>query len=395
MQGFFNLTKPVSNIRPATCGLSCTLNKGCQSPKMPVTGKGRMKILVIAEAPGEQEDEQNIQLIGPAGQLLRKTLAKYDVDLDRDCRKTNAVRCRPPENRKPTRDEIAACQPHIWDEIKTNPPKMILTLGQVALESLLLNHVKKIGQIGRWRGMTIPDQKAGCWICPTFHPSYILRSQRGRAIRGKSLPALSAEELVFGLDIKAALEKVEEPFPVMLVPEILSPSQIDFPDMARAGQVIAIDYETTGLRPYRSGHQIVSTGVCWGDKAVAFPMFPKLARQWKKVLADPGIKKVFHNAKFELQWAQHCLGTETKGVIWDSMIAAHIIDNRRNICGLKHQAYLALGMSDWSGDVKFDSDINGFNSLKDSGATEELLKYNAMDAWVTFQLYLRQRKLFR
>ena len=69
---------------------------------MPVTGEGRLKILILAEAPGEQEDAQNTQLIGPAGQVLRKTLAGFGVDLDRDCRKTNAVRCRPPGNRRPT-----------------------------------------------------------------------------------------------------------------------------------------------------------------------------------------------------------------------------------------------------------------------------------------------------
>ena len=165
--------------------------------------------------------------------------------------------------------------------------------------------------------------------------------------------------------------------------------------MARAGQMIAIDYETTGLHPYRRGHRIVSTGVCWGDKAVAFPMFPEIARQWKKVLADPRIKKVGHNIKFEHQWAQHCLGVETEGWVWDTMQAAHILDNRKYISGLKHQAYLVLGVPDWSKDVNFDSDANGFNTLKQSGATEELLKYNALDAFYTFHIYLRQRKLFK
>jgi len=354
-----------------------------------------MKILVIAEAPGEQEDEQNIQLIGPAGQLLRKTLAKYDVDLDRDCRKTNAVRCRPPENRKPTRDEIAACQPHIWDEIKTNPPKMILTLGQVALESLLLNHVKKIGQIGRWRGMTIPDQKAGCWICPTFHPSYILRSQKGWVGKGGSHPILSVEELTFELDIKQAVKRVEVLFPVIPIPQVMlewepsiAPDDVD---------VIAIDYETTGLRPYRSGHQIVSVGISNGERAWAGPMTHSFARQWKKILADPRIKKVGHNIKFEQQWAQHCFGVETRGWVWDTMQAAHIIDNRRGICGLKHQAYLTLGVPDWSEGVTddFREDKKGFNHWKYASPDPKLLRYNALDAFYTMLIAKKQMELFK
>lgn len=398
MQGFFTIAKPVNNVRPATCGLSCTLNKGCHSPKMPVTGEGRMRILVLAEAPGEQEDAKNTQLIGQAGQLLRKTLTKHGVDLDKDCRKTNAVRCRPPDNRKPTRDEITACQPHIWDEIKTNPPKVILVLGQVALESLLLNHVKDIGQIGRWRGMTIPDQKAGCWICPTFHPAYILRAREGRAIRGASQPVTTAEELVFGLDIKVALAKVGDVFPNLETPIILNPSELeDFARWKQGGQVIAIDYETTGLRPYRTGHRIVSCGMCWGDETIAFPMANEIARQWKKILADPKIKKVAHNCKFEHQWAQHCLGVETKGWLWDTMLAAHIVDNRRGICSLARQAYTTLGVADWKEETSdtFKEDENGFNEYKTRGPTAALLRRNALDAFYTMAIAKRQMELFK
>jgi len=362
-----------------------------------VTGRGEMKILVIAEAPGEQEDKQNIQLIGPAGQLLRELFTEYGIDLDKDCRKTNAVRCRPPDNRKPTPEEVKACQPHIWKEIKQNPPKLILLLGQTALGSFLLERMKGIGNIGRWRGLIIPDQKAGCWVCPTFHPSYILRIRKGNSQKRRAKESFSAEELIFRLDIKAALEKVEETFPVMPIPEILPQDQLDFPNMPRDGQVLAIDYETTGLHPYRSGHQIVSTGVCWKDKAIAFPMPFRITRQWKKILADPGVKKIGHNIKFEHQWAQHCLGVETKGWIWDTMQATHILDNRSGICALKLQAYLTLGVPDWSDGVSddFREDKKGFNHWKYASPDPKLLRYNALDAFYTMAIAKKQMRLFK
>jgi DNA polymerase len=354
---------------------------------MPVTGLGRMKILVVAEAPGKEEDLHNKQLIGPAGQVLRDTLAEFGVDLDRDCRKTNAVRCRPPDNRKPTGKEIIACQPHIWEEIKEHPPKLILLLGQVAVESFLSGRVKSPGQIGQWRGFVIPDQRAGCWVAPAFHPSYILRSREGRAIRGKS-EAGSVEELFFIQDIEHALKTLRTPIPrITPAVEVLTDCGAIRARLGWLQGVIAVDYETTGLKPYGNGHRIVSCGVCDEGGAFAFPM-AGVEAEWKRVLADSAIKKVFWNMKFECQWASQCLGTETRGSLWDGMLAGHLLDNRRGICGLKHQVYLNFGIESWGGDFDFENE-----PIREP--TEELLKYNATDSFWTMQLYKKQRALFR
>lgn len=389
-QGFFNLGVdfPLTTRRgKAQPFCPCGLQAGCHSPKMPVTGQGRLKILVVAEAPGQEEDKQNTQLIGPAGQVLRDTLAEFGVDLDRDCRKTNAVRCRPPENRKPTTMEIASCQSHIWEEIKANPPKLIILLGQVAVESFLSGRVKSPGQIGRWRGFVIPDQKAGCWVAPTFHPSYILRSREGRAIRGKSGSG-SVEELFFIQDIEHALKTLRTSLPCITpAVEVLTDCRAIQARLTSLKSPAAIDYETTGLKPYGNGHRIVSCGVCGADGAFAFPM-AGVEDEWKKVLANPAIKKAAHNAKFEHTWAAQCLGVETVGWAWDTMLASHILDNRKGICGLKHQVYINFGIESWGGDFDFENEP--IQEL-----TEELLKYNAGDAFWTMQLYKKQKGLFR
>lgn len=377
------------------CGIACSLCTSCRSPRMPVTGQGQMKTLVIAEAPGEQEDQKGIQLIGPAGQVLRHVLAEFGLDLDRDCRKTNAVRCRPPNNRKPTAREVQTCQPHIWEEIKTHPPKLILLLGQTALESFLLGHWKKeVGQIGRWRGFTIPDQKAECWVCPTYHPSYILRSQQGREIRGKA--GDSVEEIFFLHDIENALKHLREPFSIFTIPE---PEIYVTPiDSIHVRNHIAIDYETTGIKPFRTGHRIVSCGVCGDDgKPFAFPMEDKMFVVWRAILKDRDVSKIAHNMKFEHQWARHCLGVETAGWEWDTMLAAHVLDNRRGITSLKFQAYVNFGVADYAGNIQdtFDSDGgDGFNVLKGTAPTEELLRYNALDAFFCYKLMEKQRDRF-
>ena len=394
-QGFFQsgeVDRPA--IHRMDCGVSCRLLRDCRFPKMKPTGEGKLKILVVAEAPGEKEDKENLQLFGPAGQLFREKLTEFGIDLDRDCRKTNAVRCRPPDNRAPTTQEILTCQPHIWEEIRMFKPKLIILLGQSALNSFLLNRQEKVGPIGRWRGFSIPDQKAQAWVCPTFHPSYILRSREGRVIRGKAEPIESVEEMVFTADLENALSHLRKPFPVAPVPKI---RVNEVPSANFTGRQIAIDYETSGLRPWeRKDHRIVSCAFGWESGACAWGMSADTIPYTKSVLIASNIQKIAHNCKFEHQWASQTLGVETQGWVWDTMLAAHMVDNRRRICKLKHQAYLNFGVEDWSGGMDFgDDEDDELNTLGSRELTDEDLRYNALDAWHTWQLYQKQKALFK
>lgn len=160
------------------CGL-CGLNRGCHSPKMPPTGEGRKGVLVCAEAGGQVEDQQGVQLIGEAGQLLRRILKGLDVKLDRDCWKTNCVICRPPKNKTPTQKQIDSCRPNLMNTIKKLKPHTIVLLGASAIKSLIPTVWKDdVGNgVSKWVGWNIPSQKLNAWICPTYHPSYLLRTK--------------------------------------------------------------------------------------------------------------------------------------------------------------------------------------------------------------------------
>jgi uracil-DNA glycosylase family 4 len=96
-RGFANLTSlpvliPQTQYREPQCG-SCGLYKTCKSPKMPVGGRGRKKILVVGESPGAEEDNRNTQFVGPTGQYLRSSLSDVGIDLELDCWKYNAAQC--------------------------------------------------------------------------------------------------------------------------------------------------------------------------------------------------------------------------------------------------------------------------------------------------------------
>jgi|TARA_R100001530_G_scaffold135726_1_gene113685 DNA polymerase len=371
--------------------LKCKLHKGCKTPYMKETGEGRKDILVVAEAPGKTEDQKGVQLVGEAGQVLRDVLNMYGIDLDKDCWKTNAVACRPPKNRTPSKREIKCCNPRVLKVIKEKKPKLILLLGGVALDSFLTVRFKGAsGGINKWRGFIIPDQTSESWVAPTFHPSFILRSKGVKTIKK-----------LFQQDIRTALRKVKVPLPkydynIDILNEFRANNMLqEFFEkqlqehLEYPPDLLAFDYETTGLQPYKEGHEIVCCSVCWKDEvAYSFMLTNKLIRRWKHVLRERRIKKTAQNIKFEHQWSRNILGVQVRGWVWDTMQASHIIDNRSGITGLKFQSYVNFGQGDYASHLdkylKCD-DGNGFNKIHEA-PEKELLKYCGMDSMLQFRL---------
>lgn len=126
-------------------------------------------VMFIGEAPGKNEDETGIPFIGRAGQLLRKYLFECGFK-NNDFYIANTIKCRPPENRKPTKEEKKACEKFLNSQIELVNPKYIVLVGSTALESFILD--KKL-TITKARGQIfeIGNRK----FIPIFHPSYLLR----------------------------------------------------------------------------------------------------------------------------------------------------------------------------------------------------------------------------
>jgi uracil-DNA glycosylase family 4 len=316
---------------------------------MPVTGKGRRKVLVVAEAPGEQEDEQGIQLIGKSGQYLRDTLSDIDVDLDRDCWKTNAVICRPPKN-EVNDIHIESCRPNLNKTIKELNPTAIILLGGSPVKSLI-GQLWKAGEspggIGRWAGWQIPSQKLNAWVCPTFHPAYLLRKH------DVSL------ELWFKRHLQEALALSGRPWEEG-VPDFASQVEIIYESdkaarivrrMTERGGTVAFDYETNMLKPDHKDSRIVCCSVCWeGMKTIAFPWHGEVVTAMGELLRS-NVAKVGANNKFEQRWTRKEFGHGVRNWVWDCMTVAHILDYRPLITSVKFQAFVQLGQTCWDGVV--------------------------------------------
>jgi DNA polymerase len=158
----------------------CPLHK--QGRKQIVFGIGnpRPEIMFVGEAPGADEDEQGEPFVGRAGQLLNNMISAMGIRRE-DVYIANIVKCRPPGNRTPEREECETCSPFVLRQIEAVKPKIIVALGAVAAKTLLgINDA-----IGNLRG-NIYDFK-NTKLAVTYHPAYLLRDPRQKKEAWKDL----------------------------------------------------------------------------------------------------------------------------------------------------------------------------------------------------------------
>jgi len=150
----------------------CKRCRLCQKRTQIVFGVGNpsARVLFVGEGPGQEEDRQGIPFVGRAGQLLTDIITKGMGLKRQDVYIANVVKCRPPENRTPQPDEMAACLPFLEAQIEAIRPEVIVALGATACQGLLGSPVQITKIRGKW------TDYRGTALMPTFHPSYLLRN---------------------------------------------------------------------------------------------------------------------------------------------------------------------------------------------------------------------------
>jgi len=153
--------------RMGECTL-CKLHKGRHNIVFGV-GDPKARLMFVGEAPGEDEDLKGEPFVGKAGQLLTKMIEAMGLGRQ-DVYICNTVKCRPPNNRNPEPDELAACEPFLKGQLASVKPEAIVTLGKFAAQALLREQTPISRLRGQWR------EYEGIPVMPTFHPAYLLRS---------------------------------------------------------------------------------------------------------------------------------------------------------------------------------------------------------------------------
>ena len=173
--------------REASSCTRCPLSAGRTQVVFGV-GDPDADLMFVGEAPGRDEDLQGEPFVGRSGKLLDRLMGE-ELGIDRSrCYIANVVKCRPPDNRDPRPDEIAACRPYLGTQIRLIRPLVVITLGNFATK-LLLDTDHGITKV---RGTSYPYGEA--WLVPTFHPAAALRAggvvvaqMRSDLVRAKEL----------------------------------------------------------------------------------------------------------------------------------------------------------------------------------------------------------------
>ena len=156
---------------------ACRACKLCEARQQAVLGVGdaHPDWLFIGEGPGADEDRKGEPFVGQAGKLLDAMLAAIGLDRRHKVYIANTVKCRPPGNRTPEPEEIAACWPYLSRQLELLTPRLIVALGKPAAQTLLQREVK----IGAERGKRFDFQ--GIPFIVTYHPAYLLRNLADKA----------------------------------------------------------------------------------------------------------------------------------------------------------------------------------------------------------------------
>lgn len=362
--GFFNLG-PMPSSEPKNrktrlqgcdaCGLSRVgLHRGA-------VGAGASHVLVVGDYPPENESPDEIYS-SPVWHYFWDTEGKKGLPPDylQACWLTYAVAC-PCPDKDATAARSLCCQGRLERIIQELQPRVIIPLGPVATQALvwgrLQGRIKNV-KPSDFYGKAIPDRTYNCWLCPTYDPTFlswqkndicpekyfIQHLRKAFTLAQKPLPKIP-DDLRTTLDPVEAVQWIKE-----AVAEALPARKGTRPD-------VAIDYETTGLKPHREGHRIVASSLAWrgprGYKAIGFkwdPDCPALISAWEDLISGKdGVGLIAHKADFEACWTHFRAGLHSSMTIWpehwswDTCIGAHVLNNNQKV-GLKFHTYCELGV---------------------------------------------------
>lgn len=396
IRGFF----AGSEIKSATpqrsipqCG-ACKLFETCVSPKMPVGGRGERRVLIVGDAPGKEDDASGKLFTGGSGNYLRGILRQLKFDLHNDAWLTNALICHTPKSRKPTPLEVGYCRANIIKTINELKPDVIVPLGISAVSAVIGTIWKEdVGIIDRWVGWQIPCQALNAWVCPTYHTDDVIRGD---------------DEVVkrhFKAHLKFATTREGRPWPNSVPDWAADVVKEHDPHKAAvwlrkcasmARGAIAWDYETNMLKPDGPDARIHSCSVAWGrevpERCIAFPWHGEAITAMGELLRSP-IPKIASNLKFEDRWTRKEFGHRVRAWAWDTMLAAHVADNRESITSVKFQAFVRLGVPLWNDKVEPFLKTRGndkVNAILRQINIDDLLLYNGLDSLLEFRVATAQ-----
>ena len=403
--------------RPVSLDAVRGMNPNASTPMMEPSGATKPSLYVLGECPGRQEDQRGVAFVGSTGRFLFSALEDAGVSED-EVRRNNVCRTYPKDNRDPTAHEIECFRQSVQEDIERYKPAVVLAVGRLALAWAVPG--TGVVELNRGRAYPVRVGKHVCWWVPVQHPSYIMRLQnsdkRKEQEKGREL------ERIFDKDIKQAVKLAKGKAPQLQdTTEEKLTSGVTCYTGNKSGELkkllahlrelsklrgISVDLETTHLRPFSKGSEILSVAVGSHQNVASFAYLHKeagwTATQLKQI-SDALLKcmrkvrhVVFQNAVFDVEWLTNKLyGFEFmdgRVHFHDTLYEAFTLDERTHKSASYHSLdYLCLLHFGFR--LKEYSDVDRAK-LKDA-RLDSVLRYGGMDPKFTYKLHLKQKRLLK
>jgi len=349
----------------------CRLHETAEFNCLLGQGPRRSKVMVVGEAPGKREDNSGKPFVGKSGQLLDDILEEVGLPRE-EVYVTNAVHCRPPDNRTPTKGEVNKCKQWLDHEIKKVKPKFILLLGNTPLLSI----TGKQG-IRKLRGK--PIEEDGILYFPTYHPAYCIRDTRHE-------PVLRGDLKLFAQIVKRGGARKQEGLNYRIIEDgkTLRRAIRDI----RRNSFVSLDTETSGLYPFAPGSWVTSLGIGteryqWclplqhhlSSRRDKFKLQRKVVRQMARAIK--GRTTVAHGGKFDAKFLRQIYGVRVH-IDFDTLLAHYSLNENalHSLDALSQQHFDAI-----------DYDIPLEEKWGITGTLERHCEYLALDCFYTRKLY--------
>lgn len=338
-------------------------------------------ICFVAEAPGADEDVQGYPLVGRSGKVFNAALTAAGINR-MECSVCNVVRCRPPNNRTPAKDEIKACYPHLDADIAIAKPKIIVPMGATALARIM----GKKHAITKVCG-TVLESKLypGVKIVPAIHPAAVLRDPGYQSKLDNPLK-LAQSVLSGGYGVLKDTGNYIHVTSKYVALQMLG-SIATYPAFA-----FDIEFDSPNFRPINGKILCCSFSVVPGhgwwiewDNLVAW------CGDFLKALMSGSKVKIVHNSLCELKWLRY-FGFPMSLPVYDTMMSEYLTDESEKAystdsTSLKKLALRYTDMGDYAHDIVSTFDEGGVKAVE----PEKLGKYCAQDSDATFRIYQVQQ----
>ena len=356
----------------------CPLHQGAKTVCIKGDGPQDAEIIVIGEAPGENEDRTGKPFIGKSGQLLRTELSRAGF---KSVYYTNVVKCRPPFNRDPSPAEIKACRPYLDAELAAVKARYVVTAGRFSSKSVLKKSkiTQEHGQV-----LTLPGGKTGM---PLYHPAYCLRDPSKLPAFRQDLQRL--RKIIDGVKHEDPVWKVVE------TPEAIA----EFIEEFKKAEEFSYDTETTGLFPYNRKGAIRCTSIGLADCAYVIPLQMPGSLFWGdydaqvqfiriliEIANNSGAVAIAQNGKFDQHWMKLVFGVSFD-LHFDTMLASHVVDENEDH-DLKYLARARFDAPEY--DLPTKEKQNPQLHIPEKRLA--FLRYAAFDAAYTYLLYWYYRE---